>query len=205
MDQRYVTSVFFCLRADRLLLKDEENLKCFTRTQHDFTCFFETPDNRTYDLFYRVSGYVRRGCMCAWSHLTGRQIIETVLFPRDLAGPKGVNCLCRRPKRERSSTSAHFLPWMFSCTWKCSWRLWSVAPTPTCTHGPSVWKITVRIVLLRSNTLNIFYTSHFLCSRCCHSKRWLLFRFAGGRKIDPSVLWVFICPPINPSEAVSCL
>lgn len=134
----------WCLRAERLLLKDEENLVCFTRTQHDFTCFFETPDNRTYDLFYRVSGYVRWGCRCAWSRLTGRQITETVLSPRDLAGPKGVNCLCRRPKTERSSTSAHFLPWTFSCTWKRSWRLWSAATTPTCTHGPSVWKITVR-------------------------------------------------------------
>lgn len=65
-------------------------------------------------------------------------------FPHDLAGPKGVNCLCRRPKTERSSTSAHFLPWTFSCTWKRSWRLWSAATTPTCTHGLSVWKITVR-------------------------------------------------------------
>lgn len=46
-----------CLCADLLLLKDEEDLKCFTRTQHDFTCFFETSDNRTYDLLYRVGGY----------------------------------------------------------------------------------------------------------------------------------------------------
>lgn len=190
----------WCLRADRLLLEDEENLKCFTRTQHDFTCFFEAPDNGTYDLFYRVSGYVRRGCIS-----DGGQIVETVLSPRDLAGPKGVSCLCRRPKGERSSTSALFLPGTFSCTWKCSWRWWSAAPTHTCTRGPSVWKITVRNVLLGSNTLNIFYTSHFLCSRCHHGKQWPPFRFVGGRRIDPSVLWVFICPLIHPSEAVSCL
>lgn len=110
----------------------------------------------------------------------GARLLKLCFSPRDLAGPKGVTCLCGRPERERSSTSAHFLPWTFSCTWKCSWRLWSAAPTPTCTHGASVWKITVRNVLLRPNTLNIFYTSHFLCSRCCHGKRWLLFRFVGG-------------------------
>lgn len=44
--------------ADVLLLKDEQNPKCFTRTQYDFTCFFETSDNRTFDLFYRVARYV---------------------------------------------------------------------------------------------------------------------------------------------------
>lgn len=57
-----------CLCADLLLLKDEEDLKCFTRTQHDFTCFFETSDNRTYDLLYRVGGYVRRGCILCSAH-----------------------------------------------------------------------------------------------------------------------------------------
>lgn len=49
-----------CLCADLLLLKDEENLKCFTSTQYDFTCFFETSDNRTYDLFYSVSRCVQQ-------------------------------------------------------------------------------------------------------------------------------------------------
>ncbi|XP_071371085.1 thrombopoietin receptor [Centroberyx affinis] len=39
-------------RKDVLLLKDDKDPKCFTRTEYDFTCFFETPDNRTYDLFY---------------------------------------------------------------------------------------------------------------------------------------------------------
>ncbi|KAF7657522.1 hypothetical protein LDENG_00025960 [Lucifuga dentata] len=39
---------------DVLLLKDEDDPKCFTRTEYDFTCFFETPDNRTYDLFYKT-------------------------------------------------------------------------------------------------------------------------------------------------------
>nr|AAR25685.1 class I helical cytokine receptor number 22 [Tetraodon nigroviridis] len=41
---------------DLLLFKDDEFLKCFTSTQFDFTCFFETSDNRTYDLSYNVNG-----------------------------------------------------------------------------------------------------------------------------------------------------
>ncbi|GAA6221332.1 thrombopoietin receptor isoform X2 [Lates japonicus] len=36
-------------REEVLLLKEEEDPKCFTRTGDDFTCFFETADNRTYD------------------------------------------------------------------------------------------------------------------------------------------------------------
>ncbi|XP_076582430.1 thrombopoietin receptor [Chaetodon auriga] len=40
-------------REDVLLLQDEQNPKCFTRTGQDFTCFFETADNKTYDLLYR--------------------------------------------------------------------------------------------------------------------------------------------------------
>ncbi|XP_028442445.1 LOW QUALITY PROTEIN: thrombopoietin receptor [Perca flavescens] len=39
-------------REDVLLLKDELEPKCFTRTEKDFTCFFETADNGTYDLLY---------------------------------------------------------------------------------------------------------------------------------------------------------
>lgn len=50
--------MFVILWTDVLLLKDEQNPKCFTRTQYDFTCFFETLDNRTYDLFYIVARYV---------------------------------------------------------------------------------------------------------------------------------------------------
>ncbi|XP_018549512.1 thrombopoietin receptor isoform X1 [Lates calcarifer] len=36
-------------REEVLLLKDEEDPKCFTRTGEDFTCFFEAADSRTYD------------------------------------------------------------------------------------------------------------------------------------------------------------
>ncbi|XP_074524854.1 thrombopoietin receptor [Halichoeres trimaculatus] len=42
-------------KEDVLLLKDEQDPKCFTRTEKDFTCFFETADkNRTYDLIYKI-------------------------------------------------------------------------------------------------------------------------------------------------------
>lgn len=38
-----------------LLLRDEQDPKCFSRTAFDFTCFFETADNnRTYDFIYKV-------------------------------------------------------------------------------------------------------------------------------------------------------
>uniref|UniRef100_A0A3B5LA40 MPL proto-oncogene, thrombopoietin receptor n=1 Tax=Xiphophorus couchianus TaxID=32473 RepID=A0A3B5LA40_9TELE len=41
---------------DVLLIQDEEDPKCFTRTMTDFTCFFETTDNRTYDFLYNIEG-----------------------------------------------------------------------------------------------------------------------------------------------------
>uniref|UniRef100_A0A3B4GLP1 MPL proto-oncogene, thrombopoietin receptor n=1 Tax=Pundamilia nyererei TaxID=303518 RepID=A0A3B4GLP1_9CICH len=42
------------VNTDVLFLKDEPNPKCFSRTTLDFTCFFETADNRTYNLFYSI-------------------------------------------------------------------------------------------------------------------------------------------------------
>lgn len=42
--------------ADVLPLKDEEDPKCFSRDERDFTCFFETAENRTYDLLYSSEG-----------------------------------------------------------------------------------------------------------------------------------------------------
>lgn len=50
--------VFVIFGADVLFLKDEPNPKCFSRTTFDFTCFFETADNRTYNLFYSIE-YVK--------------------------------------------------------------------------------------------------------------------------------------------------
>nr|XP_040039623.1 thrombopoietin receptor isoform X2 [Gasterosteus aculeatus aculeatus] len=42
---------------DVLLLKDEKDPKCFTRTEKDFTCFFESANNRTHDLFYKFDSH----------------------------------------------------------------------------------------------------------------------------------------------------
>lgn len=42
------------LVPDVLLLKHVQDPKCFSRTEMDFTCFFETSDNGTYDLFYSL-------------------------------------------------------------------------------------------------------------------------------------------------------
>ncbi|XP_028258950.1 thrombopoietin receptor [Parambassis ranga] len=39
-------------RQDVQLLKNEQDPKCFSRTQKDLTCFIETADNRTYDFLY---------------------------------------------------------------------------------------------------------------------------------------------------------
>lgn len=50
--------MFVISGADVLLLKDEQDPKCFTRTEEDFTCFFETADNGTYDLLYSFDRYV---------------------------------------------------------------------------------------------------------------------------------------------------
>uniref|UniRef100_A0A3Q3VU13 Fibronectin type-III domain-containing protein n=1 Tax=Mola mola TaxID=94237 RepID=A0A3Q3VU13_MOLML len=46
--------VFVISCADVLLLKDEQNPKCFTGPRFDFTCFFETSDNRTYAFLYNI-------------------------------------------------------------------------------------------------------------------------------------------------------
>lgn len=50
--------MFLFSGAEVLLFKDEEDPKCFTRTGRDFTCFFETADNLTYDLVYTSDRYV---------------------------------------------------------------------------------------------------------------------------------------------------
>ncbi|CAK6971379.1 thrombopoietin receptor [Scomber scombrus] len=47
-------------REDLLLFKDEQDLKCFTLTEKDFTCFVETQDNRTYDFLYMLDTDYKR-------------------------------------------------------------------------------------------------------------------------------------------------
>ncbi|XP_077573342.1 thrombopoietin receptor isoform X2 [Stigmatopora nigra] len=51
-----------CLLQDDIsLLQDEEDPKCFTKTEEDFTCFFETKDNGIYDMFYSIGELRRSG------------------------------------------------------------------------------------------------------------------------------------------------
>ncbi|CAN9500682.1 unnamed protein product [Ophioblennius macclurei] len=52
---------------DVLLLKDEQDPKCFTRTQEDFTCFFEDPENKTYDLLYTLGRSLGQPKKCEMS------------------------------------------------------------------------------------------------------------------------------------------
>lgn len=46
-------------QPDVLLLAGDADPKCFTRTQYDFTCFWEAPGNTAYDFFYRNDKYVQ--------------------------------------------------------------------------------------------------------------------------------------------------
>ncbi|KAG7513832.1 thrombopoietin receptor [Solea senegalensis] len=52
-------TVRYLSKQDVLLLKEEQDPKCFTRTGVDFTCFFESEDNRTYDLLYKFNSMQR--------------------------------------------------------------------------------------------------------------------------------------------------
>uniref|UniRef100_A0A8C7ZU08 Fibronectin type-III domain-containing protein n=1 Tax=Oryzias sinensis TaxID=183150 RepID=A0A8C7ZU08_9TELE len=56
--------VNYVSEEDMFLLKDVQDPKCFTRTLNDFTCFFETFDNETYDLLY---SYDSNPSKCAMS------------------------------------------------------------------------------------------------------------------------------------------
>ncbi|XP_022071660.2 thrombopoietin receptor [Acanthochromis polyacanthus] len=68
-------------KEDVLLLKDEENPKCFTRTAEDFTCFFETADNGTYDLFYSVEGYPVQSCKMSVQRTEEGTFLHICSFP----------------------------------------------------------------------------------------------------------------------------
>lgn len=70
-------------REDVLLLKDEPNPKCFTqiwnRMETDFTCFFETPDNRTYDFFYTARSH--RWCNTSVQRTKEETFLHICCFP----------------------------------------------------------------------------------------------------------------------------
>ncbi|XP_034035410.1 thrombopoietin receptor isoform X2 [Thalassophryne amazonica] len=70
---------------DVLLLKDEDNPKCFTRTEKDFTCFFETVDNRMYDFFYSITETNTREKWCNMSiqRTEERAFLHVCSFPEE--------------------------------------------------------------------------------------------------------------------------
>lgn len=76
------------------------------------------------------------------------------LFPEPRGG---VKCLFKRWQRKHSFTSALFLSWIFICTWRPTWMCWKA--TVASTDGPSLWRITVRLLSLIENptkTLNLW-------------------------------------------------
>nr|XP_057928871.1 thrombopoietin receptor isoform X2 [Doryrhamphus excisus] len=67
---------------DILLLKDEADPKCFTRTEEDFTCFFETTDKRTYDLYYNTGKLSRKKkCQLFTQRTTEGTLLHICSFP----------------------------------------------------------------------------------------------------------------------------
>ncbi|XP_054645328.1 thrombopoietin receptor isoform X2 [Dunckerocampus dactyliophorus] len=67
---------------DVLLLKDEADPKCFTRTEEDFTCFFETTDERTYDLYYNTGKLSRKKkCPMSTQRTTEGTFLHICSFP----------------------------------------------------------------------------------------------------------------------------
>ncbi|KAK1896492.1 Thrombopoietin receptor [Dissostichus eleginoides] len=66
-------------REDVLLLKDEKDPKCFARTEQDFTCFFETADNRIYDLLYTV--YREKRCEMSVQKIEVATFLHICSFP----------------------------------------------------------------------------------------------------------------------------
>ncbi|CAL8349469.1 unnamed protein product [Gadus morhua 'NCC'] len=67
---------------DVLLLKDEADPKCFSRTEYDLTCFFETPDNKTYDFFYKTDDGEKR-CDLRLQRAEDGSVLHVCLFPPD--------------------------------------------------------------------------------------------------------------------------
>ncbi|XP_017275916.1 thrombopoietin receptor [Kryptolebias marmoratus] len=69
-------------KEDILVMKDEESPKCFSRTGEDFTCFFETMDNKTFDLFYKHSAVPRTRCKMSVCGTEEGTFLHICSFPR---------------------------------------------------------------------------------------------------------------------------
>ncbi|XP_008297767.1 thrombopoietin receptor isoform X2 [Stegastes partitus] len=68
-------------KEDVLLLKDEQNPKCFTRTLQDFTCFFETAHNETYDFLYSLSRESTESCEMSVQRTEEGTFLHICSFP----------------------------------------------------------------------------------------------------------------------------
>ncbi|MED6254949.1 hypothetical protein ATANTOWER_002399 [Ataeniobius toweri] len=68
-------------KQDVLLIKDTENPKCFTRTLKDFTCFFETTENRTYDFLYKCERGGTKKCEMSIYGTDNGTFLHVCFFP----------------------------------------------------------------------------------------------------------------------------
>ncbi|XP_061739635.1 thrombopoietin receptor isoform X1 [Nerophis ophidion] len=67
---------------DILLLKDEAYPKCFTRTEEDFTCFFETTGNSTCNFYYNIGERPReKRCDLSIQRTTEGTFLHICSFP----------------------------------------------------------------------------------------------------------------------------
>lgn len=65
-----------------MLIGDTVNPKCFTRTRMDFTCFFETKDNGTYDFLYSSEGGPSKKCKMSIHGTENGTFLHVCSFPR---------------------------------------------------------------------------------------------------------------------------
>uniref|UniRef100_A0A8C4S252 MPL proto-oncogene, thrombopoietin receptor n=1 Tax=Erpetoichthys calabaricus TaxID=27687 RepID=A0A8C4S252_ERPCA len=68
---------------DVLLLADEENPKCFTRTTEDLTCFWEGSLNTSYDFYHQCDEYSVKKCILSEQSLGTHSTLHVCSFPKD--------------------------------------------------------------------------------------------------------------------------
>lgn len=65
----------------------------------------------------------------------------------------GAKCLFKRRVRRHSFTSALSPSWIFTCTWRPTWKWWKA--TVASTDGPYLWRTTVRLLHLDEDPTKI--------------------------------------------------
>lgn len=73
-------AVFHLTQKDVLLLEADENPKCFTRTQYDFTCFWEETSNKSYSFFYKHDDKEKR-CNLTLQRKHKGTVLHVCYFP----------------------------------------------------------------------------------------------------------------------------